>query len=168
MAAGVMKFGQIVLSPSVIFFRSKLSFGFVNIKPVVPGHVLVSPVREVKRFAELTSEEVSDLFCSTQKIAEVVQKEFQGTSLTISIQDGPEAGQTIEHVHVHILPRKKNDFLSNDDIYKELDRHDKENDGIYKEMSELDMTDAVDRRGRRTEEEMAAEAQKLSGYFSSI
>lgn len=165
MASGVMKFGQIVLSPSVIFFRSKLSFGFVNIKPVVPGHVLVSPIRVVKRFADLTSEEVGDLFCSTQKIAAVVQNEFQGTSLTIAIQDGPEAGQTIEHVHVHILPRKKDDFLNNDDVYKELDRHDKENDGIYKEMTELDMTDAADLRGRRTEEQMAAEAHKLSRYF---
>lgn len=167
MASGVMKFGQIILSPSVIFFRSKLSFGFVNIKPVVPGHVLVSPVRIVKRFADLTSEEVSDLFCTTQKIAAAVQKEFEGTSLTISIQDGPEAGQTIEHVHVHILPRKKDDFLNNDDIYKELDRHDKENDDIYKEMTDLDMTDAVNRRRQRTDEEMAAEAQKLSRYFSN-
>ncbi|XP_020909764.1 bis(5'-adenosyl)-triphosphatase [Exaiptasia diaphana] len=167
MASNTMRFGQIVLSPSVIFFRSKLSFGFVNIKPVVPGHVLVSPLRVVKRFAELTADEVSDLFCSTQKIARVVEREFQGTSLTISIQDGPEAGQSIQHVHVHILPRKQGDFLDNDDIYRELAEHDKDNDEIYKEMNELDMTDASNKRqtGRRSEEEMAAEAQTLAKYF---
>lgn len=164
-----MRFGQIVLSPSVIFFRSKLSFGFVNIKPVVPGHVLVSPMRVVKRFTDLTADEVSDLFCSTQKIAEVVEREFKGTSLTISIQDGPEAGQSIEHVHVHILPRTKGDFLNNDDIYRELAEHDKNNDDLYQEMEELDMTDASRRSKIRTEnrtqEEMAAEAQHLANFF---
>lgn len=157
MAAGALRFGQIILSPSVIFFRSRLSFGFVNVKPVVPGHVLVSPVRVVKRFAELTEEEVSDLFCSTQKIAEVVEKEFKGTSLTISIQDGPEAGQSIEHVHVHILPRRKGDFINNDDIYKVLQEHDKTDSGNSQNGL----------RGRRSDEEMAAEAETLARYFSS-
>ena len=35
-------------------------------------------------------------------------------------QDGPEAGQTIPHVHVHILPRRKGDFEKNDDIYEKV------------------------------------------------
>ena len=45
---------------------------------------------------------------------------------TISIQDGPSAGQTVPHVHVHILPRSSGDFENNDDIYNELNNHDKD------------------------------------------
>ena len=45
---------------------------------------------------------------------------------TISIQDGKEAGQTVPHVHVHVLPRKRGDFENNDEIYAELAKHDKD------------------------------------------
>ena len=47
------------------------------------------------------------------------------SSSTISIQDGAEAGQTVEHVHVHILPRHVGDFANNDDVYEKLQTHDK-------------------------------------------
>ncbi|KYO25041.1 bis(5'-adenosyl)-triphosphatase [Alligator mississippiensis] len=58
-------------------------------------------------------------------VGNVVEKHFCGTSLTISIQDGPEAGQTVKHVHVHVLPRRAGDFSRNDSVYDELERHDK-------------------------------------------
>eukprot|EP00004_Rigifila_ramosa_P020207 TRINITY_DN5231_c0_g1_i2.p1 TRINITY_DN5231_c0_g1~~TRINITY_DN5231_c0_g1_i2.p1 ORF type:complete len:124 (+),score=20.94 TRINITY_DN5231_c0_g1_i2:74-445(+) len=101
----MFSFGRISIPASQIFFRSRLSVGFVNIKPVLPGHVLVSPLRLVERFAELTPNEVSDLWLSAQQIGQVVQREFNGTSLSFTVQDGPEAGQTVPHVHIHILPR---------------------------------------------------------------
>lgn len=47
-------------------------------------------------------------------------------SSTYVIQDGKDAGQTIEHVHVHIIPRKKGDFERNNDIYDELERVDQD------------------------------------------
>ena len=39
------------------------------------------------------------------------------------MQDGHSAGQSVPHVHVHLLPRKANDFTRNDDVYEELERH---------------------------------------------
>ncbi|CAM2116576.1 unnamed protein product [Caretta caretta] len=83
--------------------------------------VLVCPLRPVERFRDLRPEEVVDLFQTTQIVGNVVEKHFCGTSLTISIQDGPEAGQTVKHVHVHVLPRKVGDFSRNDSVYDELD-----------------------------------------------
>jgi bis(5'-adenosyl)-triphosphatase len=116
----------------------------VNLKPVVPGHVLVSPKRVVARFAELAPEEVSDLWwaatawhedaaaarplqpcptrsdaaglnrvqacaaacrCLAQRVGAAIEPHFGAQSLTLAIQDGPSAGQTVPHVHVHILPR---------------------------------------------------------------
>ncbi|KAH1167308.1 hypothetical protein KIL84_002791, partial [Mauremys mutica] len=58
--------------------------------------VLVCPLRPVERFRDLRPEEVIDLFQTTQMVGNVVEKHFCGTSLTISIQDGPEAGQTVK------------------------------------------------------------------------
>ena len=79
--------------------------------------VLVATRRVVKRFADLTRDEVSDLFLCTHRVVPVIEREFCGTSVTIAVQDGVDAGQTVEHVHVHIIPRRHGDFDNNDDIY---------------------------------------------------
>ncbi|KAG5197623.1 hypothetical protein JEQ12_008352, partial [Ovis aries] len=79
--------------------------------------VLVCPLRPVERFRDMSPEEVTDLFQAAQRVGTVVEKHFQGTSLTFSMQDGPEAGQTVKHVHIHVLPRKAGDFQRNDSIY---------------------------------------------------
>ncbi|XP_070557945.1 bis(5'-adenosyl)-triphosphatase-like [Ptychodera flava] len=143
------QFGHAIIKSSCVFFKSRLSFAFVNIKPVVPGHVLVSPLRVVDRFRDLTLEELNDLFHSTQIISNVVEKHFNCTSLTISIQDGPAAGQTVKHTHVHILPRRPGDLQNNDDIYDKLEKHDKN----------------PDERTLRAEEVMASEAGDLRSQF---
>jgi bis(5'-adenosyl)-triphosphatase len=57
-----MKFGPWTIDASEVFSKTSLSFAFVNLKPVVPGHVLVSPIRVVPRFADLTPEEVADMW----------------------------------------------------------------------------------------------------------
>ncbi|XP_059393546.1 bis(5'-adenosyl)-triphosphatase isoform X2 [Carassius carassius] len=90
------RFGQHIVKSSAVFLKTELSFGLVNRKPVVPGHVLVCPLRVVERFRDLRPDEVADLFMTTQKIADVIEKHFQASSLTIAIQDGPEAGQTVK------------------------------------------------------------------------
>ncbi|XP_068940329.1 bis(5'-adenosyl)-triphosphatase isoform X4 [Petaurus breviceps papuanus] len=88
-------FGQHLIKPSVVFLRTELSFALVNRKPVVPGHVLVCPLRPVERFRDLHPNEVADLFQMAQKVGNVVEKHFKGTSLTFAMQDGPESGQTV-------------------------------------------------------------------------
>ncbi|XP_033879321.1 bis(5'-adenosyl)-triphosphatase-like [Acipenser ruthenus] len=146
------RFGQHVVKASAVFLQSELSFAVVNRKPVVPGHVLVCPLRSVERFRDLRPEEVADLFQTTQRVSGVLENHFCGTSLTIAIQDGPEAGQTVKHVHVHVLPRKRGDFEKNDSIYDELQKNDKEAEDIPAKW--------------RSEEEMAAEADDLRKYFN--
>ncbi|XP_063130675.1 bis(5'-adenosyl)-triphosphatase isoform X4 [Rattus norvegicus] len=115
--------------------------------------VLVCPLRPVERFRDLRPDEVADLFQVTQRVGTVVEKHFQGTSITFSMQDGPEAGQTVKHVHVHILPRKSGDFRRNDNIYDELQKHDREEEDSPAFW--------------RSEEEMAAEAEVLRAYFQA-
>ncbi|KAM6170263.1 bis(5'-adenosyl)-triphosphatase isoform 2-T2 [Rhynchocyon petersi] len=90
------RFGQHLIKPSVVFLKTELSFALVNRKPVVPGHVLVCPLRPVERFHDLRPDEVADLFQTTQRVGTVVEQHFQGTSLTFAMQDGPEAGQTVK------------------------------------------------------------------------
>ncbi|KAM8867639.1 bis(5'-adenosyl)-triphosphatase isoform 2-T2 [Synchiropus picturatus] len=91
-----LRFGQHLIKASCVFLQTELSFALVNRKPVVPGHVLVCPLRAVERFGQLRPDEVADLFSATQRVANLVEKHFKASSLTIAIQDGPEAGQTVK------------------------------------------------------------------------
>ncbi len=68
----------------------------------------------------MTSDEVTDLFQCVHRISPLLERTHNGTSLTIALQDGKDAGQSVEHVHVHILPRKPGDFANNDDIYEKV------------------------------------------------
>ncbi|ESN94971.1 hypothetical protein HELRODRAFT_102781 [Helobdella robusta] len=140
----VYKFGHVSISSSCVFYRTRHSFAFVNISPVLPGHVLVSSLRVAARLTDLTKPEVADLFSAVQDVSRVVENVYAASSLTIAMQDGEQAGQTVKHAHVHILPRRTGDFSRNDDVYEKLERHDKE-----------------EARKKRTEAEMSEEAARL-------
>lgn len=142
-------FGEIEIKPSQLFYQTQHSVAFVNKKPVLAGHVLMAPLRCSKRMADLTSAEIADLFSCVQKVQMVIEKKYDASSSTVGIQDGPDAGQSVPHVHVHILPRRPGDFERNDDIYRELQNHDKSPSTKW-----------------RTEEDMAKEAAELRKYFS--
>ncbi|XP_065279969.1 deaminated glutathione amidase isoform X1 [Dermacentor albipictus] len=142
------QFGQVTLEASQLFYKSSLSMAFVNKMPVLPGHVLVAPFRPALRLSDLSSEEVQDLFLVVQKVQRAVEKHFGASSSTLSIQDGPDAGRSINHIHVHVLPRKPGDFSHNDNVYVKLQEHDKD-----------------DKKPKRSAEEMAEEARLLRALF---
>ncbi|KAI9839238.1 MAG: hypothetical protein M1819_003232 [Sarea resinae] len=102
-------FGAFLVTPQV-FHLTPLSFALVNLKPLLPGHVLVSPLRRVPRVSDLTPSEASDLFLEVQRVGRMVERVFGATSLNIAIQDGVDAGQSVDHVHAHVIPRKKDDL----------------------------------------------------------
>ena len=115
------QFGRFQLQHSQLFYESDLVLGVVNLKPIVPGHVLIIPKRVVERFGDMTHEEVVDLWTSVHKIGPVLERHYECSALNIAIQDGVASGQSVPHVHVHILPRKEGDFERNDDIYEQLE-----------------------------------------------
>ncbi|OBT97126.2 hypothetical protein VE01_04790 [Pseudogymnoascus verrucosus] len=109
-----------------VFYTTPLSFALVNIKPLLPGHVLVSPHRSVPRLTDLTPPEVNDLFLTVQRVQRMIAlMHFPSPStpeeggFNIAIQDGVEAGQSVPHVHCHIIPRLRGDGKG-DGIYDEM------------------------------------------------
>jgi diadenosine tetraphosphate (Ap4A) HIT family hydrolase len=114
---GSVCFGPHEIHPGQIFFATPHCFALTNLKPVLPGHVLVICRRNVGRLSDMTMEEVSNLWVSVQLVCTRLEKFHGATSASIALQDGPHAGQTVPHVHVHILPRHKNDLEDNDEVY---------------------------------------------------
>ncbi|KAJ0099242.1 hypothetical protein Patl1_20501 [Pistacia atlantica] len=113
---GYYTFGPHKIDAKDVFYTTQLSFAMVNLRPALP----------VKRVADLTAEETCDLWLTAQKVGAQLESYHNASSLTFNIQDGPEAGQTVPHVHIHILPRKIGDFERNDDIYEAIDEKEKE------------------------------------------
>lgn len=114
--------------------------------------------RVVPRFTDLSADEVSDLWNTARALAAPLEIYFKAEALTFAIQDGVAAGQSVPHVHIHLLPRKPGDFPRNDQIYHELDQS---NVGRNVAM------DADDERKPRTKNEMAAEAAALRPLFTT-
>lgn len=79
-------FGPIRIPPTQVFVETALSVGLVNLKPVVPGHVLIVSRRVAPRFADLTPEETADLWQLAKRVGSVLEPHFGATSLTYAIQ----------------------------------------------------------------------------------
>jgi bis(5'-adenosyl)-triphosphatase len=145
-------FGPYALHSSQVFFESPLSIGIVNLKPIVPGHVLILPKRVESRVMKLTQEEYTDLFYTARLVAPKIEAHYGANAMNIAIQDGAAAGQSVPHVHIHILPRKEGDFVRNDDVYEELEKQHLQE--VFR-----------DERKARTKEEMEAECTALRKLF---
>lgn len=98
--------------------------------------------RRAARLNDLSVAESVDFFELAMKVQRLLAPLHKATSATVTVQDGENAGQTVKHVHCHVMPRRKGDFKHNDMIYTELNKHD------HDENWE-----------RRSEDEMAKEAQ---------
>ena len=100
----VMKFGDKTIDEKIIFYKRKLVFAFTNLKPFMPGHVLLCPTRVEKSYKNLTETEVIEMWISAKNISDNLKKYYHTDSVQISIQDGKDSGQTVEHCHIHLIP----------------------------------------------------------------
>ncbi len=73
--------------------------------PVSEGHLLVIPKRHVECFAKLSVEESEGLGAAINEAIELVKAKVRQDAVNIGINDGAAAGQTVPHLHVHIIPR---------------------------------------------------------------
>jgi bis(5'-adenosyl)-triphosphatase len=100
----IYKFANYEIMESTVFYKSKYSFGFVNLRPITKGHILLCPYRVVKKYNELTEQECIDLWYSARVLGDNLKAFYKTDSIDYTIQDGKDAGQTVEHVHIHIIP----------------------------------------------------------------
>ncbi|EED20746.1 HIT domain protein [Talaromyces stipitatus ATCC 10500] len=151
LAKGPIYFGPFLVT-SQVFYLTPLSFALVNLKPIIPGHVLVSPRRCVPRVSDLTPDETTDLFLTVRKVGRIIERVYGATSLNIAIQDGVDAGQSVPHVHTHIIPRKKADLDhkgGTDAIYEMLDGEEGDIWKIQKEFKQLQESLALGTTGEK-------------------
>ncbi len=93
------------------FYEDENFVAIYNIRPVVKGHCLVIPKRHIESMLELNERERMDFISFSNKAIFIALKYANANDLDFLLQKGENAGQSIKHLHFHIMPRKKNDSL---------------------------------------------------------
>jgi histidine triad (HIT) family protein len=99
-------------APCVKVFEDPDVLAFMDVFPQAPGHVLVIPKNSrARNLLEAEPEVVATLFQATQRLAQAVRAALKPDGLTIIQYNGAPAGQTVYHLHVHIIPRREGEAL---------------------------------------------------------
>lgn len=93
------------LPASRVLLRNTAAIAIRDGFPVSPGHTLVIPVRHIESFFDTTAGERSAMFELLNASRQQLQTEFAPSGYNIGINDGAAAGQTIHHLHMHLIPR---------------------------------------------------------------
>ena len=93
--------------PKVAVYEDEHTLAFLDIMPAVEGHTLVIPKEPGETLFDISPEAASATISTTQKVAEAVKKALGVPGIMLAQLNGAAAGQTIPHVHFHILPRNQ-------------------------------------------------------------
>lgn len=97
------------ISPERIFHTGRLVLGAWDVFPVTQGHALLIPRRHVETWADATSQERLELTEAISLAFRTIQADFPADGFNVGINLGEAAGQTVPHLHVHLIPRRKGD-----------------------------------------------------------
>lgn len=105
--------------PSKIIFENDKILAFLDINPISKGHTIVITKNHYSTIESIPEEELSELFLSVKKISILIRKKLKIDGYNILLNNYRAAGQIIDHIHVHIIPRRTDDNLINLEIPKE-------------------------------------------------
>ena len=92
-----------------LLFESATAFSFLDKYPVSKGHTLVVPKRVVASYFDLSVKEQTACWIMVNKVKDELQKRFNPDGFNVGINVNEDAGQTISHCHIHVMPRYKGD-----------------------------------------------------------
>jgi diadenosine tetraphosphate (Ap4A) HIT family hydrolase len=97
-------------SKQKIIYSSKLLFVVRDSYPVTKHHTLIIPHRHISNFFDLNDEELNDLNKILKKQrTELLNLDKDITGFNVGVNAGKDAGQSIMHCHIHLIPRRKGD-----------------------------------------------------------
>ena len=88
--------------PAEIVYEDDIALAFNDISPQAPTHILVVPKKAISQLSD-ASEEDQNLLCHLLLVAKKIAKEKNIEHYRLVINNGTDAGQTVFHVHIHIL-----------------------------------------------------------------
>ena len=95
--------------PAEIVAETDRTVAFLDIEPRALGHTVIIPKHHADTLLTLPTEEIGPLFAAVQAVAGRIVRALRPAGFTIGINHGAVSGQTVPHLHVHIIPRFADD-----------------------------------------------------------
>jgi histidine triad (HIT) family protein len=95
--------------PAHRVFEDEACVGFLDTRPVFAGHVLLVPRLHLETLADLPADLAGPLFIRVQRLARAVEAALGADGTFVALNN--KVSQSVPHLHVHIIPRKKKDGL---------------------------------------------------------
>lgn len=95
--------------PSAVVYEDELFRAILDVNPAARGHVIILPKNHAANLFELPDEEASQILIVAKKIAAAMMKTYHCDGINILQNNGEAAGQTVFHLHVHVIPRFEGD-----------------------------------------------------------
>ncbi len=95
--------------PSYVVFEDSVSLAFLDNRPLFPGHVLLIPKQHFETLADLPADLSGRFFRNVQLLAQAVEQGMQAEGTFVAVNN--RVSQSVPHLHVHIVPRRKKDGL---------------------------------------------------------
>jgi diadenosine tetraphosphate (Ap4A) HIT family hydrolase len=92
-----------------LIVESATAYSIYDKYPVSAGHALIIPKKHCANYFDLTFKEQSACMFMLNKVKEIVSEKFNPDGFNIGINVGEKAGQTVNHVHIHLIPRYNGD-----------------------------------------------------------
>jgi len=92
-----------------LVFEDELSFAFLDHRPLFPGHCLLVPKTHFETLSDLPTELVGPFFMNVQLLAGAVELAMEAEGSFVAMNN--RVSQSVPHLHVHIVPRRKKDGL---------------------------------------------------------
>jgi len=96
-------------APAAVVFEDGISLGFLDQRPLFPGHTLLIPKDHYETLADLPRALLEPLFANAQLLASAVEQALVAEGTFVAINN--RVSQSVPHLHVHIVPRRKGDGL---------------------------------------------------------
>ena len=124
-----------------------------DISPILPGHSLIIPREHIESLHDLEPDKLAEFFQFAEEVTKRLCDYLDTEAFDWSLQEKEEAGQSVAHLHLHIIPRTKNDLPIPGDWYPLLMKH-----------NEHTIIDDID-RPRFTDKEFIIVTDRLKKVF---
>jgi histidine triad (HIT) family protein len=95
--------------PASIVMENECSLAFLDSRPLFPGHCLLIPKAHIETLQDLPGNALASFFSMTQLLARAVEESMQAEGSFVAINN--RVSQSVPHLHVHVVPRRKKDGL---------------------------------------------------------
>ena len=89
--------------------ENELAFAHYDSYPVNPGHCLIIPRRHVAEYFQATTEEKAAILALVDEMKTIIDRDYRPDGYNIGVNIGEAGGQSVPHIHIHMIPRYKGD-----------------------------------------------------------